>query len=232
MSNGGAFYEDLIKLKDFSSSFLQPYAYLANESYKNYISYVDKYLITNYSNILINQELYSAYIESFIPAHDEEFTRITTAINSKYNPIQNYDMTEKEEGSRTQSGITISTTQSGSKTINRDLNGSMKVVTEVDTAVINQNALKKTDEQTVITTPTDYGETTKETYDNFKTNEKTTFDNPEGTSRTLTRSGNIGVTTSQQMITSTFELENQNKIIYYIANVFVNELTTGVYDYD
>lgn len=231
MSNG-AFYDDLIKLIDMSLTHLQPYFAVADESYRDYLVYVDKYLVTNYSNVLVNQQLYGIYIDSFIPAHNKEFARIATAINSNYNPIQNYDMSEHETLSRTLADIDRSRTQSGNKSTDRTVSGSTTVKTDVDTAVINQQTLKRTDEQTVTTTPNNYSENTTETYNDITESESETYKNPESSSRTLTRSGNIGVTTSQQMIKSTFELENENKIIYYIANVFINELTTGVYDYD
>lgn len=71
---------------------------------------------------------------------------------------------------------------------------------------------------------------TNNTTDTTKRTEKTTgetsdsgLDNLE---HTLTRSGNIGVTTSQQMLTSEVYLRARNNLVYYIVELFVSQYTT------
>lgn len=49
----------------------------------------------------------------------------------------------------------------------------------------------------------------------------------EGTgSHTLTRSGNIGVTTSQQMLTSELYLRARNNLVHYVVALFLSDFTT------
>ena len=55
------------------------------------------------------------------------------------------------------------------------------------------------------------------------TDNETTADNLE---HTLTRSGNIGVTTSQQMLTSEIILRVRNQLIYYVVELFVSQHLT------
>lgn len=49
----------------------------------------------------------------------------------------------------------------------------------------------------------------------------------EGTeTHTLTRSGNIGVTTSQQMLTSEIYLRARNNLVHYVVALFLSDFTT------
>lgn len=222
-----------VKLGEMTNyHFLEDAKDIADASYRDYLEYVDAYLLSNYSNVIVDLEKYSILLKFFIPSHDKEFAKIATAINSEYNPINNYDMAEEENITHTYSNVSETKTNSGEKDTTRTITGNTTTVTTSKEAVINSQTLKTANEQTSTTTPNDYSETTTENFNNMNETTSTTYDNPESTKRTLSRSGNIGVTTSQQMITSTFELEKRNKIIYYIANVFIEEMTTGGYCYD
>ena len=53
----------------------------------------------------------------------------------------------------------------------------------------------------------------------------TDTDNTTSTQQ-LTRSGNIGVTTSQQMLTSELDLRVNNHLTYYICELFISQFTT------
>lgn len=223
----------IVKLIEMSSyHFLGDAKQIADISYREYLDYVDAYLLSNYSNVLVCLDKYSIFLRYFIPSHDKEFSRIATAINSEYNPISNYDMTESEDYEKTFSNVSRETSRTGEKETIRSVAGSTTTETTSQAAVIESQGLKTTDKQTSTTTPNEYSENTKEHYDNYNETQNETYENPEKTTRVLKRSGNIGVTTSQQMIDSTFELERKNKIIYYIANVFIEEMTLGVYCYD
>lgn len=204
----------------------------ANVSYRDYLNDVDLYLLSNYYNIIVDIDLYNIFRPNFIHAHDEEFTKIAKAINADYNPIENYRMIETEEASLSRSNIEENESVSGTKTIDRSVKGSQEITTKNEDAVINSNSLKTSGRQTVTTTPQNYGESIRENYQNYSTNKNTNYKNPEKNNRSLTRSGNIGVTTSQQMIESTFELEKKNKLVYYISQVFINDLTTGIYSFE
>lgn len=223
----------LIKLGYMSDyHFLQDFEQIANESYRDYLKYVDTYLLSNYANILINVDQYATFRTDFIPAHDAEFTRIAKAINAKYDPINNYDMTEKSTDTTNPETMQESTSIKGDKINTRELQGDTTTITTNEESVIESNNLKVSDKQTATTTPNDYKETSKETYNNYNKT-VTTSPTKEGiTTHELTRSGNIGVTTTQQMIDSTFDLERRNKIVHYIAKTWIEEMTTGIYDFE
>lgn len=51
-------------------------------------------------------------------------------------------------------------------------------------------------------------------------------DTTDNTEHTLTRSGNIGVTTSQQMLESEVNLRVKNQLVYYVVELFVSQYLT------
>lgn len=55
---------------------------------------------------------------------------------------------------------------------------------------------------------------------------ETTDSGTDNLQHTLTRSGNIGVTTSQQMLTSEVYLRARNNLVHYIVELFVSQYTT------
>lgn len=139
-----------------------------------------------------------------VPMYSDKWTRLYNAMFAEYNPIHNYDMTETE--TRTNDG-TISTdnTQSvtGSGTANNQVYGyNSSEATPAESSNTNTT-----------TTTTDTG------------NAKTSADE----SRSLTRSGNIGVTTSAQMIEGELELRAKVYLGIVIADLD-DALTLGIYD--
>lgn len=128
----------------------------------------------------------------------DKWNRLANALFSDYNPISNYDMTEEE-------------TTSGSS----DKTGTSKVelqtIENTNTETTNSyQGFNSTEYKGVSrgNSDTDRSSTTTGTSANNGTTEETSS---EG-SRTLTRSGNIGVTTSQQMIESEIELRKKQLI--------------------
>lgn len=212
--------------------FLSSYDNQANETYKDFLPYVDNFLLSNYYNILVHIDKYDTWISHFIPAHDKEFTRIAKSINSEYDPTANYDMIEEEMNNREYADYKKSVVTNGEKITDRNIKGTTTTETENSKAVINSDNIKLAEKQKITTTPNAYGETTKENYNAYESSENMKYTKPENFTRKLTRKGNIGVTTTQQMIESTFELEKYNKLLYYITSVFIQELTLGVYDFD
>ena len=165
-------------------------------------------------------------------------------LNFEYNPISNYDMTETETGSgttgntRTNTGTqtdantgTVSTTHTGTQgtsdtssasgtssgSSDRGLygfNSSESVgdstdATESETTTTATGSSTRTDNLTDARTDN----TTHTRTDNLSESESGTHSD----TRTLTRSGNIGVTTSQQMIEAERELNMWN---YFYSVVF------------
>lgn len=112
------------------------------------------------------------------------WTKAYNAIVAEYNPIENYDMVEEEDSTITDDADTRVT---GSATDN---------TTSVESThnVYGYNSSSAS--------PSESDSTSTGT----KTDLDTKYDNERGIDRTLTRHGNIGVTTSQQMIESELKL--------------------------
>ena len=165
-------------------------------------------------------------------------------LNFEYNPISNYDMIETETGSgttgntRTNTGTqtdantgTVSTTHTGTQGTSDNNTVSGTSSGSADRGLYGFNSSESvgdsTDSTTSTTSTTATGSSTRT--DNLTDNRtdnttRTRTDNlsesESGThsdTRTLTRSGNIGVTTSQQMIEAERELNRWN---YFYNIVF------------
>ena len=112
------------------------------------------------------------------------WTRKWEVLTADYDPIENYNMVESETGRHTDDSTNHVT---GSAANNDSL-------THNSHGVYGYNSSNPA--------PADYDETTTET----NTDISTDYDNTHNYNRTLTRHGNIGVTTSQQMAKSTLDL--------------------------
>lgn len=125
---------------------------------------------------------------------------------TQYNPINNYDMEETEvpdlhENITTSENTKVTTTSSGNQDV-YGFNSSTKVpASESGTSVTSEGDAK----------------------DNVVTSNRSTNGN-----RHLTRKGNIGVTTSQQLIESELELRKR-KIVDYIFKCFEWYMFQSVY---
>ena len=105
-------------------------------------------------------------------------------LTANYEPLENYNMVETENGSHTDDSTNHVT---GSADNNNSLSHNSH-------GVYGYNSSNPA--------PADYDETSTET----STDMITDYDNAHNFNRTLTRHGNIGVTTSQQMAQSTLDL--------------------------
>lgn len=131
----------------------------------------------------------------------KKWTALWEVACAEYNPIENYNMTENE-----------TVTPTGSETETDAMTGTDTTRTQ-GTAANNETAnsvygFNSTDPvpAAVTSQKSDYSAGTTFGHTNTKTK---TFTNRE-TERELTRSGNIGVTTSQQMLQSSIELARWN----------------------
>lgn len=136
----------------------------------------------------------------------------------QYNPISNYDMTETE---RTQGTTTDTRTDDTTHTRTADLtttaNGTQNAGTDTSTYGFNTTtpAVPTGQSDTVGSSEA----TTKETGTDTTTDTGTVTDKGDSDiERTLERSGNIGVTTSQQMI----EAERQVADFDFIQQIFAD----------
>lgn len=154
----------------------------------------------------------SDYIALYGKSHKYEYDKLVDTLSLEYNPIENYSMTEKGTDTRTPN---ITQTNKGTNTNTAGVDTAIttgKTTFDKSDSFINDtkttNTGTNTDTQDIDTTVTTAG------------NEKTEHE--------LTRSGNIGVTTSQQMIQSERELA-----MFSVVDMFVKAIADiiliGVY---
>ena len=154
----------------------------------------------------------SDYIALYGKSHKYEYDKLVDTLSLEYNPIENYSMTEKGTDTRTPN---ITQTNKGVNTNTVGVDTSIttgKTTFDKSDSFINDtkttNTGTNTDTQDINTTVTTAG------------NEKTVYE--------FTRSGNIGVTTSQQMIKSERQLA-----MFSVVDLFVKAIADiiliGVY---
>ena len=169
-----------------------------------------KYFTIKYSDFRYrsDNELTIAETVNFVTEiYNDNFTRKVNALTIDYKPLENYDSTEIEEITNNLTQIS-NTTENSSITTNNTTSSTEENVSKIspyDSENFNNNT---SDNGTI----SGMGET-KTTGEN-----KNDLNNTENgkTSRTLTRHGNIGVTTSQKMLTSELNLRKFNIIDDYL----------------
>ena len=154
----------------------------------------------------------SAYIALYGKSHKYEYDKLVDTLSLEYNPIENYSMTEKGKDTRTPD-ITQTNTGKNTNTVGVDTSITTGKTTfdksaDFINATKTANTGTNTDTQDINTTVTTAGN--------------------ETTAHELTRSGNIGVTTSQQMI------ESERKLaMFSVVDIFVKAIADiiliGVY---
>lgn len=135
---------------------------------------------------------------------ERTFTKWLTALTIEYNPLENYD--RKEEW--TDNAESVGTTNLSTSGTNGDTTENK--VSAYDSSDYSPNALNSTNGHN------------SQTSDGTSTGSTTT----ERTGRTH---GNIGVTTSQQMLESELNLAKWN-LLNHISDVFKKELCIAVYE--
>ena len=176
---------------------------------RDFYKYYDNENVTSNTN-MVKQA--SEYIALYGKSHKYEYDKLVDTLSLEYNPIENYSMVEKGTDTRTPN---ITQTNKGKNTNTVGLDTSIttgKTTFDKSDSFINDskttNTGTNTDTQDIDTTVTTAG------------NEKTVHE--------FTRSGNIGVTTSQQMIQSERELA-----MFSVVDMFVKAIADiiliGVY---
>ena len=151
---------------------------------------------TTLSNTRINQLASIIYNLNGV-----NWTKEYATLGFEYNPISNYDMTETETASGTTSNEkhntgTVGDVRTESGTSSASGNAENDVYGFNSSTAVNDTASETTSSATA-----------QNTVNDTRTDNLTETDSGERSDeRTLTRSGNIGVTTSQQMIQSEREL--------------------------
>lgn len=129
------------------------------------------------------------------------WTRMLKAYHLEYNPINNYDMTETEITKHEGNNVKETTTSSSTTT---------------DTTTPNKTDVYVTSDENPsgrLSNYTSFSGGTSQNNDGTLTENETIAD----VNRTLSRSGNIGVTTSQQMLQSELELRRMDFVDYVLT---------------
>ena len=200
--------QDLKLFTIFTSA--EMFSYFANKfGERDFYKYYDSENATSNTN-MVKQA--SEYISLYGKSHKYEYDKLVDTLSLEYNPIENYSMTEKGTDTRTPN---ITQTNKGVNTNTVGIDTSIttgKTTFDKSDSFINDtkttNTGTNTDKQDINTTVTTAG------------NEKTVHE--------FTRSGNIGVTTAQQMI------ESERKLaMFSVVDLFVKAIADiiliGVY---
>lgn len=152
-------------------------------------NYLDNNTVSDDNKIIIAQAIYTIYIKNW--------NALYKTLSLEYNPIENYSMTETENVQDTHKGTVES-------------NGN-NTDTYTETTLVNDtsnNQLWGFNSTDSVNSDKQTGDTTRDVESTMdSTHKNTDRETKDITSdRTLKRSGNIGVTTSQQMIESERQL--------------------------
>ena len=172
---------------------------------------LDKFIEQNRENAipeLLTEEQITTLANILYTRYGVQWNKLYKVLSAEYNPIENYSMTEEE---------TPDITRTETPNITRDKTISAKsdftVTTNSDTATdvygFNSASPVPQGESNGNSTVTTQGDADKNVTTENETETGTRTERETG-KRTLTRSGNIGVTTSQQMLESEIKLWEWN----------------------
>ena len=198
------------KITDFSAIFSNVHFFesLGISSSELYTSFTFKY----FNFIYISDDLteLGSIISNLSEIYNNEYTTKVGLLLKDYNPIENYNSSETESTTSentTTSGNENTTTTTTNSTTENSGETTNKVSPYDSENFSNDNNSNSSNTSTVngtdSTSITDSG--------NISSNGTLT--------RTLTRKGNIGVTTTQQMIESEYELRAKNLVFEFLEKV-------------
>lgn len=192
--------------------------YLYNHSgHKEESCLLSNYVFVNDNSLdILNNIVKNIYLD--------KWNKLYNVLNSEYNPIENYNRVEN---------TTINNT--GNETTNENINNSEVLTGGHTNNNTNENTHKVSafNDETFSNDSNDVNTSSdKFIYDNeTKTNTATNTSSKNNTGKNETHStisGNIGVTTTQQMIVSEIELRKYNLIDEFYSDLD-NLLTIGIY---
>lgn len=179
------------------------------------ISTVDLFNIFNmkyYSFIYISDDVIeiSSIISNLSEVYENEYTTKVKMLLLEYNPIENYNSSETETSTSANSTTTgnENTTTSTTNSTSENSGATTNKVSPYDSENFNND-------NNTTTTNTTTGNAT----DTTTINDSGNMSSNGTTSRTLERKGNIGVTTTQQMIESEYELRAKNLVFEFLEKV-------------
>ena len=190
-----------------------------------------------------NPDFYKSAIGLWSNKHYRTFEKWINALNIDYNPLENYDRMEEwtDSGSRTNTGtvsdsgsITNTATQSTNTTGKDNFTGSGNSTNTDEISAYNSASFQNDKKNTTNSSNSSETNTTTNSTrtDNLtESNSNTRTDNlsEKTSSNRIGRAhGNIGVTTSQQMLQSELDIAKWN-IYEQITDLFLSEFCIMVY---
>ena len=210
--------------------------------FKALIPDIDKWLLWWYRTELVQTERnsieFTYWIVSWWKSRVDDFNMVYQTMTKEYDPLSNYDMTEKEGSVSDRNKISNNQQNSGSlTTVNGARSNTYYSSTNVGGSASDAKWDNKTEGAGFTDTTTDTrginttnGYADNQTALNVTVGEDTISGN-EKNERVLTRKGNIGVTTSQDMALSELNLRKES-FVKFFAETFERECLTGMFDYD
>lgn len=173
-----------------------------------------------------------AAIGTWSSKHYRTFEKWITALNLEYNPLENYDRQEDwtDTGNKQNTlGFTDDTTTTATGNTTTEGNSEQNGFTEDQVSAFDANTYQES-EKHIIDTDENHSDEVNSTNTMTNSSEQSTEGN-EDTENVHTGRihGNIGVTTSQQMLQSELDISRFN-IIQEITNLFMVELCIMVYE--
>lgn len=188
------------------------------------------YLYHTYGNYKSNAPISQLWF-MYDAIHHADFLKAWAAWTAEYNPLENYNGIETNVR-QYMDGDETETITHGKTTTNSTGAGGIVTVTQVTTfdSTTPRDDTKTTNTGT--TTATDSGTTTTGKVKSAKSLsvDDTTYTADKIEAETNSRHGNLGVTTSQQMITSETEMRMNPLITMYI-DTFVSEYCYYITDF-
>ena len=190
-----------------------------------------------------NPDFYKSAIGLWSNKHYRTFEKWINALNIDYNPLENYDRMEEwsDTGSRINTGTVSDSgerkntgTQSTETTGNDNFTGSGNSTSADEISAYNSNSFQNDKKNTTNSSNSSETNTTTNSTrtDNLsESNSNTRTDNlseKTNSDRIGRAHGNIGVTTSQQMLQSELDIAKWN-IYEQITDLFLSEFCIMVY---
>lgn len=180
------------------------------------------YLYNTYGNYKTNAPLANLWF-LYDSTHHADFLKAWSAWTAHYDPLENYNGIETNVR-QYMDGETTQTVSHGKKTTNTILGGGMKTETKVTTF---DSTTPRDDNITTSTGSTETADSGTTTTTTDQTVKSLTVDGKNYTAdkieaETNARHGNLGVTTSQQMITSECDMR-LNPLITMYLDAFISD---------
>ena len=198
------------KITEFSAIFSNVHFFepLEISSLEVYTIFTIKYF--NFIYISDDFTEVASIISNLAEIYNNEYTTKVGLLLMDYNPIENYNSSE------TESTTSENTTTSGNEnTTTTTTNSTTENSGDTTNKVSPYDSENFNNDNNTTTTNTTTGNAT----DTTTINDSGNMSSNGTSSRTLTRKGNIGVTTTQQMIESEYELRAKNLVFEFLEKV-------------